>query len=234
MILTAGVDVSHHQGRIDWDRVARYHPPGGHGPIRFSIMKATEGRDYTDRTYRPHREAALRRGIIPGGYHLLRPDTPGDADLEAEHYLRVVGTSARERDGDLGPLLDVEKHWLDEATPRQAVNEIMTWAEVVRRELGRRPILYVSARGIQSLIDRADPEVVQPLGALPLWIVWHKRGAVVPRLPITHSDWVLWQWTSDEGDERAAGVQSSGLDLDWFRGSVEQLGLWRLGIQPLP
>ena len=36
-----GIDVSHHQGSIDWQRVAA-------DDVSFAIIKATEGGDYVD------------------------------------------------------------------------------------------------------------------------------------------------------------------------------------------
>ncbi|MCA8898009.1 MAG: hypothetical protein KDA39_04740, partial [Hyphomonas sp.] len=36
-----GIDLSHHNGRIDWDRL-------GEAPLDFIYLKATEGRDWKD------------------------------------------------------------------------------------------------------------------------------------------------------------------------------------------
>ena len=40
-----GVDVSHHQGRIDWEALSD-------SGIAFAFMKASEGRDHRDRRFR--------------------------------------------------------------------------------------------------------------------------------------------------------------------------------------
>lgn len=221
---TAGVDVSHWQGDIDWDRLARYEVEPDKR-VRFAALKASEGprkrgaSPYTDPTYRQHLEAARRVGLVVGAYHLLRPDVPGDADLEARHFLGV----AQPLRGDLIPVLDCETRWLDAADPRQAVEEILTWADVVHRALHCWPLLYCSERGVRHLIERSEPHVVEPLGRLPLWICYYRRGATAPKLPSTHRTWRVWQWTSAEEDERAAGVESRGLDFDWFPGPAGAL-----------
>ena len=40
-----GVDVSHHQGKIDWDTLARQD-------IQFAYIKATEGSNFKDKIFR--------------------------------------------------------------------------------------------------------------------------------------------------------------------------------------
>ena len=48
--LCYGIDVSHHQGRIDWERVRSSSVENGY-PIRFVFMKATESNTFTDPDY---------------------------------------------------------------------------------------------------------------------------------------------------------------------------------------
>ena len=223
---TAGVDVSHWQGDIDWDRLARYEVEPDKR-VRFAALKASEGprkrgaSPYTDPTYRQHLEAARRVGLVVGAYHLLRPDVPGDADLEARHFLSVAQPLA----GDLIPALDCETKWLDASEPRHAVAEILVWADVVHRALHVWPLLYVSARGIRHLVERSEPHVVEPLARLPLWL------AGSPEVPAPWESWRLWQWSSTAADEQRAGVESHGLDLDWFDGPAGALP--RIGRLPV-
>jgi len=45
-----GIDVSHHQGDIDWELLSEQMD------VRFVYLKATEGRDYTDPKLREYAE----------------------------------------------------------------------------------------------------------------------------------------------------------------------------------
>ena len=94
-----GIDVSHHQGAIDWSQVA------GAG-TRFAFAKATEGRSYVDPTYATNKAGAALSGVVFGAYHFARPDdTANDAILEADHFVDV----ALLEPGDLVPVLDIER-----------------------------------------------------------------------------------------------------------------------------
>ena len=93
-----GIDVSHHQGAIDWAQVA------GAG-VRFAFAKATEGRNYVDPQYATNKAGAALSGVVFGAYHFAQPDgTANDAVLEADHFVDV----AQLEPGDLVPVLDIE------------------------------------------------------------------------------------------------------------------------------
>ena len=60
----AGIDVSRHQGAIDWPRVAA-------AGIRFAWIKATEGGDYRDPAFGRNWELAEAAGVRRGAYHFV-------------------------------------------------------------------------------------------------------------------------------------------------------------------
>ena len=64
-----GIDVSHHQGVIDWSQVA------GSGQ-RFAIAKATEGRTFVDPNYAFNKTGAEMSGLVFGAYHFARSSKP--------------------------------------------------------------------------------------------------------------------------------------------------------------
>ena len=71
-----GIDVSHYQGRIDWDRVART------GDVAFVYVKATEGAGYVDDCYLRNLYGARRAGIPVGVYHFFSPSASALVQLE--------------------------------------------------------------------------------------------------------------------------------------------------------
>ena len=85
--LCYGIDVSHHQGKIDWDRVALSSAANGY-PIRFVIMKATEGSTFTDPEFLDNIRAARAAGFVCGVYHFYNPGT--SPEKQAEHYINTV------------------------------------------------------------------------------------------------------------------------------------------------
>jgi len=77
-----GVDVSHHQGEIDWAAVAKVQQIG------FAYVKATEGGDWIDPRFTANWQAARRAGLRVGGYHFFTFCRP--ALEQARHFLDVL------------------------------------------------------------------------------------------------------------------------------------------------
>jgi len=72
------IDVSAHQGAIDWAAV----------PVP-AIIKATEGRTFTDPRFHENFVGASRAEKLIGVYHFLTSTSPGAA--QARHFLDTVG-----------------------------------------------------------------------------------------------------------------------------------------------
>jgi hypothetical protein len=66
--LSEGIDVSHWQGSVDWDRVRA-------AGKRFVFLKSSESTDYVDPTYASNRSEARAAGLLVGAYHFAQPGT---------------------------------------------------------------------------------------------------------------------------------------------------------------
>src|ERR1700754_3700231 len=77
-----GIDVSHHQGAIDWKTVA-VQPN-----VRFVIMKATEGGDHRDSLFAENWQRAGEAGLVRGAYHFFTFCRPGRD--QAQNVLATV------------------------------------------------------------------------------------------------------------------------------------------------
>lgn len=80
-----GIDVSHHQGTIDWDTVA--------GQIDFAIIRCgygTNTTDFDDTKWKRNADACTRLGIPFGVYLYSYAQTDAHALSEAEHVLRLI------------------------------------------------------------------------------------------------------------------------------------------------
>ncbi|UMG94267.1 GH25 family lysozyme [Nocardioides sp. TF02-7] len=132
-----GIDVSHHQGEIDWRAVA------GDG-VRFAYLKATEGTTFTDPRYAANRAEALDAGLRVGGYHYYSLCTAG-AD-QAAHFADVLGDVAGRR--HLPPVVDLELAGSCSTPPprEELLEEVRAFVDVVERRTGRRVVVYAFPR----------------------------------------------------------------------------------------
>ena len=92
-----GIDVSAHQGTIDWGRVSRDR-------ISFAYIKASEGRDFTDRFFARNWSEAGQAGLDRGAYHFFTLCSPGRD--QARHFLSVAPPHSGP--GVLAPAVDLE------------------------------------------------------------------------------------------------------------------------------
>lgn len=81
-----GIDVSSHQGRIDWETVSNY--------IDYAIIRCGFGSDYStyDDQYWEYNASECERLGIPYGVYLYSyAENDSEADSEANHVLRLLG-----------------------------------------------------------------------------------------------------------------------------------------------
>lgn len=143
-----GIDVSHFQGEIHWDKVGKikYNPlvrrvdisGREHKDISFVIAKTTEGSNskYDDKDYAKNYQEIRDLGLILGAYHVLSPG--GKFDLQAKHYIETCNL----RKGDIRPILDVEADI--RLKGEELTNAVKQWIEVVEKHYGCKPIIYTS------------------------------------------------------------------------------------------
>jgi len=80
-----GIDVSHWQGDIDWERIPDEY--------RFAFMKATEGTGFLDDKFRRNWNSAVP--MLRGAYHFWRYGY--NATAQAEHFFDTVDIVIRMR-----------------------------------------------------------------------------------------------------------------------------------------
>jgi lysozyme len=191
-----GVDVSHHQGEIDWSRVAQER-------IAFSYVKATEGADLTDSRFAENWRAARASGLRVGAYHFFSLCRPA-----REQAARFLATVPRD-DHALPPALDVELGGNCASIPpvEDVRRALHAWLDIVARASGARPIVYVTREAYDLFLRDAG------FGE-PIWIrdLWRE-----PEQPF-----VLWQFRARG---RVAGIRGP-VDLDTFAGGREAFAHW--------
>lgn len=123
-----GIDVSHHQGPIDWQLVAR------EGGISYVYMKATEGATFVDKTYAYNREGAQQNGLKVGSYHYYRPTI--SIDQQFQNLTTVVLKSEQ----DLVPMIDIEED--KGVSEEKFIRDLTRFIAMVEAHYGQKPLLY--------------------------------------------------------------------------------------------
>ena len=78
-VLDAVIDVSHHNGAINWRAVAA-------DGIVLAFIKATQGPDFVDPTFAANRAAATAAGVLVVPYHFV---DASDEAAQAAHFTQV-------------------------------------------------------------------------------------------------------------------------------------------------
>jgi GH25 family lysozyme M1 (1,4-beta-N-acetylmuramidase) len=196
-----GIDVSHWQDTIDWQKVA------GAGK-RFAFLKATDGHDYLDPTFATNRAGARANGLIVGAYHFARPDpSKGDAVEEARWFV----SQADPKPGNLLPVLDLET---SKGLDQQGITLwARRWVAEVRRLTGVTPLMYTSPYGWAS---RTGDSRSLARDGVPLWVAhWGVESPLLPAADWDGNGWRVWQHTSDG---HVAGIRGR-VDLDVVKGT---------------
>ena len=127
-----GVDVSHHQGEIDWRQVSRDR-------IDFAYLKATEGSSFTDPRFASNAREARQAGLRVGGYHYFTLCSPGAP--QAEHFVSVLETAPART---MPPAIDLELlgNCADPPPREDLLREVRAFIDVVEKRTGQRVLVY--------------------------------------------------------------------------------------------
>lgn len=125
-----GIDVSHHQGKIDWKEVAKDKN------IKFVYIKASQGTSIKDKRYEENIKAARRQGIRCGSYHYLSSATSIRAQFR--HFQKVI----RGHRQDLIPMIDVEREGVRKWSREQVQDSVALFAKLIQKKYGKKPLIY--------------------------------------------------------------------------------------------
>jgi lysozyme len=195
-----GVDISNHQGDIDWLALAD-------SKVSFAYIKATEGGDFRDKRFQINWEGAKRAGLARGAYHFFTQCRSGDE--QAKNFMAAVPREP----GALPPVIDAE-HMAPCRTGQQVSNvqrEITTLLDALHAHYGQRPVIYTGS----------DFDAMFLQGELAGERFWLRSLFWPPSF--RRDQWVIWQF-HDAGTR--AGIKGP-VDLNVFRGSRRQFEAFR-------
>lgn len=198
------VDISHHQGQIDWARVVA-------AGVREVYLKCTEGVTFEDPLFRWYRKGCEANGLKWSGYHFLRPDS--DAEEQAQHFCRVLGFPKFAPVVDFegvhrGETEDGKPHdlWLD-LPLEERLKKLAVFVREVERQLHMRPIIYAGYSPWHYLmrdateIDLGGTSGVFLFSQYENWCPYYTASGEPRGAPRTAAPWkdvgcAIWQYTS--------------------------------------
>ena len=192
-----GIDVSHYQGKIDWETVQNDNDDF---PIGFVFVRATAGKSKLDSEYIYNWKGAKNSGYLRGAYHYYRPDE--NSVKQADNFIKNVKLSK----GDLPPVLDVEK-----IPNKQSLDSLKSglkrWLVKVENHYGVKPIIY---SGESFYTDFLKKE----FKGYDLWIANYSFFEDEIR-----KEWLFWQFT----DKAVLKGIETPVDVDIYNGNFEEL-----------
>jgi len=170
---TFGIDISHHQGEIDWENVLVKNELDS--IISFVYFKVSEGIDHKDTRWNEHRKTLRSFNKKAGAYHFFLPKK--DALLQAKNFLE----NYEYQSGDLPPVLDVE---IEGESDVQLIENMKIWLKEVERKSKIQPIIYTSLHFYESKFQ-------QEFLNHKLWIASYSR------MPNLENDKriIIWQYS---------------------------------------
>jgi lysozyme len=187
-----GLDVSHHQGDINWKVVQEKND------FKFVYIKATEGKDYVDGRFTYNWKEAKKNGLLTGAYHFFAMTSSGEE--QANNFINLVPKQS----DSLPPVIDIEIPLnYNQDKVRQ---ELRTLADKMEQQYGKKPILYVT-------YDRYDKYVK---GYFPNYDIWIRDIVKFPTLG--KQKWLLWQY---HNRGKIDGVDTY-VDINVFNGNLDR------------
>lgn len=165
-----GIDISHHNGAINWDEVKN-----SKHPIKYAFIKATEGQKLVDKKFHYNWKKAKDNGFLVGAYHFYRPHV--NSEIQFNHFSSTVKLEK----GDLLPVLDIER---ESSLGRDNLIEgIRNWINLCEKKYGVKPIIYTGRKFYTKFLK-------DEFSDCPLWIASYSNEESISEL-----EWDLHQFT---------------------------------------
>ena len=203
-----GIDVSHYQGHIDWDRLKSNGLIDGN-PVSFVFIKATEGTTRIDPNFKENFSNSREYGFLRGDYHFW--SNSSSPRSQAYFFLNNV----RLRDGDLPPVLDIE-HIPANADIEDFQTDVLTWLHIVEDKYHVKPIIYTYYKFKESYLN------APVFDDYPYWIAHYYVDKIEYK-----GQWRFWQHT-DTG--ALPGIKGT-VDLNVYNGTFYELSQLTIGSQ---
>ncbi|MBI2336495.1 MAG: glycoside hydrolase family 25 protein [Deltaproteobacteria bacterium] len=169
-----GIDISHHQGQINWDLVSK-------NDVQFVFIKASEGRDFKDTNFLTNWNNAKNAGILRGAYHFFSLCASGRE--QAANFIAAVPVEVN----TLPPVVDLEYGGNCANRPDKAelTKQLRDYSEEIEKHYNRKPFFYVTRKFYKQYLLSNE---FFDYSEYPLWV----RGIITK--PDDKMGWVIWQY----------------------------------------
>jgi GH25 family lysozyme M1 (1,4-beta-N-acetylmuramidase) len=199
-----GLDVSSHQGNVNWTTVKN-------NGAKFAYVKATEGTSYTNPYFSQQYVGSYNVGLIRGAYHFATPNTSSGAS-QADYFAAHGGGWSADHH-TLPGALDIEYnpygatcYGLSQASMRSWIH---AFVNEYHAKTGRWAVIYSTLDWWTSCTGNSDATFANND---PLWIARYSTSAGT--LPAGYGAYTIWQY-ADSGTFPG--------DQDTFNGSAARL-----------
>lgn len=177
-----GIDVSKHQGEIDWKKVSENGV--SYAFVRAGFRGNSEGKLVEDEFFADNMEGAADNGIHTGVYFYTQAMTPKEAKEEAEFVLDLI----EPYDVTYPIVLDLEETGSDSARTADMTKEEYTEAAIAFcetiKEAGYTPMIYGNLKTFMIMLDMEQIEEYDK------WFAYYDSTVYFPY------DFAIWQYSS--------------------------------------
>ncbi len=190
-----GIDVSHHQADIDWEKVAQ------NKNIHFAYIKATEGGDFKDKNFNENWNEAKRFGLLRGAYHFFTFCRAGKE--QARNFMEMIP----EKDsGELPIAIDLEFGGNCSKKPslEELLYELNSFINETKKRFPQKPVLYVTPGFFYHYLKDNSSQFPQH----HLWL----RNIFFEPQQKNCEEWSIWQYA----DNYIIGGINQPVDMNAF------------------
>jgi lysozyme len=191
-----GIDVSNHQGKIDWLEVKKQG-------VDFAYIKATEGGDFRDKQFLNNWQGAEKAGITRGAYHFFTFCKNGRE--QAQNFLQTVPKTRK----TLPPVIDLEfgGNCRLRSTKSGVLTELKQLTDILEEHYHQQPIIYATQSAYDTFLS----------GNFPKHQIWIRDIWRQPTLKDGRK-WTFWQYANRGSIKGINGF----IDLNVFDGNQQQ------------
>lgn len=216
--LTAGrgIDISSHNGRIDWNKIKR------NNDVQFIIIRLSLGYNTLDRMAYDNARKAKDAGKKISYYHFAYPDPKHgdqpdyliDAKNEGGYFRNLIDDlSAKGLSPDLSPAIDLEDDPnytpIRKLKPAEYHKWVSTFLSFFPGPVYKPVMIYGSPSYLNSRLPASHS-----LGTSPLWVAHY--NAAQPTIPRGWIDYSIWQFSHKGTVDGITG----DCDLNNMRGNM--------------
>ncbi len=209
-----GVDVSAHQGNIQWEILSKQN-------IHFAFIKATEGSGWVDKKFRYNFDSSIKNGICAGAYHFFSFDSSGEK--QAQNFINNVPKIPNyKRSCILPPVVDLEFYGNKASNPPSKdsiYKELDILLNKLEKHYNKKPIIYTTISFYKEYLSNRYTQY-------PLWIrsIFFAPDSAFAKLFDMYFDknqWFFWQY-NPKGILNGYKDGEKFIDFNVFNGGYEE------------